>query len=106
MSDYIKRADLMAHIEEEHRHWGEDYDALQILGDIEDFPSADVDIPQWIPFNERFPDTEEQVLVNVIVKDAPWLIVLMRGKIAIDFCKKGQINAWMPLPEPFKEGEK
>ena len=44
MSDLISRSALMSHIENERRQWGEDYDAEQILGDIEDFPSAyDVD---------------------------------------------------------------
>jgi len=42
MDDYISRADLMGHIEDEARAWGEEYDVRQILGDIEDFPAADV----------------------------------------------------------------
>ena len=41
-NDYISRADLMGHIEDEARAWGEEYDVRQILGDIEDFPAADV----------------------------------------------------------------
>ena len=31
----------MRHIENEYREWGEEYDALQILGDIEDAPAVD-----------------------------------------------------------------
>lgn len=42
MAEHINKAELMAHIESEIREWGEDYDAEQILGDIEDFPAADV----------------------------------------------------------------
>ena len=42
MDEYIDKAKLMSHIESESREWGEDYDAEQILGDIEDFPAADV----------------------------------------------------------------
>lgn len=41
-TDYISRAGMMRHIEREAQKWGEDYDAMQILGDIEDFPAADV----------------------------------------------------------------
>ncbi len=41
MSILIDKAELMRHIENEMREWGEDYDALQILGDIEDFPTVD-----------------------------------------------------------------
>ena len=37
MSDLISRSALISHIEREYRQWGEDYDAEQILGDIEDF---------------------------------------------------------------------
>lgn len=40
MSDLISRKALTEHIESEYRQWGEDYDAEQILGDIEDFPAA------------------------------------------------------------------
>lgn len=38
MVEYIEKAALMRHIEEQAHEWGEDYDAQQILGDIEDFP--------------------------------------------------------------------
>ena len=40
MSDLISRKALTEHIESEYRQWGEDYDVEQILGDIEDFPTA------------------------------------------------------------------
>ena len=40
MSDLISRSTLMSHIESERRQWGEDYNAEQILGDIEDAPTA------------------------------------------------------------------
>lgn len=39
-NDLISRSTLMSHIESERRQWGEDYDAEQILGDIEYFPTA------------------------------------------------------------------
>ena len=40
MSDLISRSTLISHIENERREWGEDYDVEQILGDIEDAPTA------------------------------------------------------------------
>ena len=44
MSDLISRSQLISRIESEYREYGEDYDAGQILGDIEDMPMAfDVD---------------------------------------------------------------
>lgn len=39
MDDFISKKRIMAHIESQHRQWGDDYDALQILGDIEDAPT-------------------------------------------------------------------
>ena len=42
MIEFVEKAKLMAHIESQSRECGEDYDAEQILGDIEDFPTADV----------------------------------------------------------------
>ena len=44
MSDLIRRSELISHIEREYREYGEDYDVEQILGDIEDMPTAyDID---------------------------------------------------------------
>lgn len=43
-NDLISRSALMSNIENQSRQWGEDYDTEQILGDIEDAPTAyDVD---------------------------------------------------------------
>ena len=39
-NDLISRSTLMSRIESESRQWGEDYDAEQILGDVEDMPVA------------------------------------------------------------------
>ena len=36
--DAVSRKTLISHIENQSREWGEDYDAQQILGDIEDMP--------------------------------------------------------------------
>lgn len=52
MSDLINRKALMEHIESEYRQWGEDYDAEQILGDIEDFPTA-LDVDKFIAELEK-----------------------------------------------------
>ena len=41
MSDCISKRKLLRHISEEYHEYGEDYDALQILGDVEDFPTED-----------------------------------------------------------------
>ena len=43
MNDLINKKRIMAHIESQHRQWGDDYDALQILGDIEDAPTIETE---------------------------------------------------------------
>lgn len=50
MSDLISRHAVMNRIENEYREWGDEYDVPQILGDIEDFPSAEPERKrgQWI----------------------------------------------------------
>lgn len=52
----IDEKKLISHIEKQYREWGEEYDAMQILGDIEDFPKVD----GWIPVEEGrfFPVTK------------------------------------------------
>ena len=42
MAEYIERSAIMRRIEQEAFRWGEEYDLQQILGDIEDAPTADV----------------------------------------------------------------
>lgn len=39
--ELIRKDAIMSHIEVEAERWGEEYDAWQILGDIEDFPTID-----------------------------------------------------------------
>lgn len=39
-NDLISRRDLISHIENQYRFYGEEYDAVQILSDIEDFEIA------------------------------------------------------------------
>lgn len=48
--DAVSRKALISHIENQSREWGEDYDAQQILGDIEDMPSVKPQEPtgHWI----------------------------------------------------------
>ena len=56
---------------------------------------------EWIPCSERLPgDKHEACLVNVVVKDAPHKIILTNF-VACDYAR-GWIDAWMPLPKPYK----
>jgi len=80
--------------------------AKEIEKQIMALPTAE---PQWIPCSERYPE-ENQIC---IVTDET-----MRNTYEYRFCKetydenqgwtylKHRIIAWMPLPEPYKVGEK
>lgn len=43
MSDLISKSALALHIEKGYRKYGEDFDAEQILCDLEDFPTIDAE---------------------------------------------------------------
>lgn len=65
---------------------------------------------QWIPCSERMPKTDENVLVctddgsitdGYLCTDGyGWFI-----SCGEDYATNNQIVAWMPLPEPYKEGD-
>lgn len=95
----IDEKKLISHIEKQYREWGEEYDAMQILGDIEDFPKVD----GWIPVEERLP---EPSLNSVIGWDAyrercVFVQYYMNDWILGNH-ESVKIVAWMPLPEPYK----
>lgn len=66
---------------------------------------------QWIPVSERLPEYGEQVVVNFHNEQ------IGRNRIGVSYCyvqKEGffsdvpfeyKVVAWMPLPEPYQEGE-
>ena len=60
----------------------------------------------WIPVSERLPEKEEFVLATV------WgcVVIAWRNRYgkwesAEDIYVKGDVAAWMPLPDPYKGGE-
>lgn len=121
----IDEKKLISHIEKQYREWGEKYDAMQILGDIEDFPK----VGKWIPVEERLPDKDGEYLVyyvedeercafadkegcEVIRFDADlkafgfWVDIFDYQILAYSDRKFDEfygVVAWMPLPEPYKK---
>ena len=63
MADRLISADaLTRHIENQYRKWGEEYDALQILGDIEDAPTIAAEPTKrgrWIKRGENLYECSE-----------------------------------------------
>ena len=105
----IDEKKLISHIEKQYRLWGEKYDAMQILGDIEDFPKVD----GWIPVEERLPSEKGQYLVTFhpcywddVKSDVLVGIDNFMGKTSWSRRKYQRVTAWMPLPEPYAKGAK
>jgi len=70
-------------------------DVLGIKDYILAIPSAD----KWIPCSERMPSKGIAALVNVIIREEP--LIVISTDVPYDY-ERGWINAWMPLPEPWK----
>ena len=69
-----------------------------LIDSIISIPSAER--PQgWIPCSERMPSKGVAVLVNGTMYDAPPITI---STDAPHYYEQGWINAWMPLPEPWK----
>ena len=82
---------------------------------IEKLPPAQPE-PQWIPVSERLPETEEFVLASLTGKyhnttfehaceiadyaDGGWCVYAY-PHMSAEKCEE-LIEAWMPLPEPYK----
>lgn len=72
------------------------------------------DANKWIPCSERLPKPNEVVLLcgqynmlcGYINDEGRWYSMSGDGwETDMEFPDKGKIIAWMPLPEPFREGE-
>lgn len=63
--------------------------------------------PQWIPCSERLPEEDDvkNVLVSVNKQYALYDVILLPSKSVKTEYKLGHIDAWMPLPEPYKGGD-
>ena len=78
----------------------------EYIKDIEELPPAQPE-PQWIPCSERLPDVAQRVLLSghgtVMVG-----MLHSSGKYSLEptgisyVYQKDDIDAWMPLPEPYK----
>lgn len=69
---------------------------------IIDAPIIDRPQGEWIPCSERLPSKGVAVLVNGIMYDAPPITI---STDAPYYYEQGWINAWMPLPKPYREDE-
>ena len=117
MAEYVDKVKLMSRIESELMRWGEkEYNALQILGDIEDFPTADVaEVPKWIDVKERLPERDGEAVLCYVKNSSTEGVTYVVGCIQqqkhwfLQTCNIGllefpnhywKVTHWMPLPEP------
>ena len=78
--------------------------ALEIGLRVKKLPSAQ----QWIPCSERLPESNQCVLVSIKGEvDVDWIAVNSTGYGWWYRCMKDvmSVEAWMPLPEPYKGEE-
>lgn len=64
-------------------------------------------VPRWIPCSERLPEEDREVLITAW-RDTVMIAWLDDGEWtndAVTFTDSSMVNAWMPLPEPWKEEE-
>lgn len=80
----------------------------QILTDIRNQPRE----MQWIPCNKKMPEEGESCLITWLYKGhinvSEAYMALSNNLVLVGDsipCEPYSIIAWMPLPEPYKEGE-
>lgn len=62
-------------------------------------------VRKWIPCSERLPEEDDvkNVLVTVNKRYALYDVILLPSKSVKTEYKMGHIDAWMPIPEPYRE---
>ena len=93
---------VMKALEEEYQWQDNEKVAHEMLNVVKYFPT--IEQPHWIPCSERLPETNGEYLVTRASANLYCYIDIVKktnvsGDIAND------IVAWMPMPEPYKEGE-
>ena len=73
---------------------------------INDAPTVPLEASAWIPVGERLPEEDGWYLVTVQGYETVTDVSLYSadGSAWGDVSTKQKVNAWMPLPEPYKEG--
>lgn len=88
--------------------WMDIIHSMDYCDDFLSFIDAAPTVPQWIPCSERLPDISKSVLICDIDGD---IYLGHRTRFGDYYQDIGDhriknVTAWMPLPEPYKEGNK
>lgn len=106
MNDTIYRQEAIdAVYEHEFSNWCDKDEVSTILNDL---PSAERPQGEWIPCSERLPDVDVEVLATVDWSDVRIAWLMKGGAWETDeyILASDEILAWMPLPNPYKGGDK
>lgn len=89
--DAVSRKALISHIENQSREWGEDYDAQQILGDIEDMPSVKPQEPKmghWIMRHRKVNTINYRTGEDVLTDEIHTVKELIRYEVDEPYCSE------------------
>ena len=84
----------------------------EIMGEAVRVATEAIERNQWTPCSERLPEGGEEVL-GTDDKGSVWMVFMRSnfktGESCFETAEEGMlidIAAWMPLPEPYKGGER
>ena len=72
----------------------------EICKTLNELPSTQPE-PKWIPVMERLPEIKQRVLITYNTEDGLKTDVTWYDKYG--FMLSGDVTAWMPMVEPYKE---
>lgn len=81
-----------------------------LIGILNDAPTIEPE-QQWIPVTERLPEENSDILVTYVEKDEKRIVPVNYGCGTWFDCLFNKVLnqvgvlAWMPLPEPWKDGD-
>ena len=76
------------------------YPCMEVLQVIKKQPTVTQPEPEWIPVSERLPKENSFYLTSTMFGE-----VYLNKWNGINWERTEEVLAWMPLPNPYKEGE-
>lgn len=78
------------------------------LKDIDEQPTVEIPLVEWIPCSERLPEEDGRFLVFLPDRKGTFMCAdFLSGKWYPDDyeCTSNHVIAWMPLPKPYRKEE-